>query len=96
MTPTEPGAEGQPEGEGQPTATGEMSLSDETLSLDSPGAARQLTLNGAAGEVQWSSSKHSVATVDQNGTVTAVAVGGATITATCDGKTFTCEVRCIW
>ena len=96
VTPTEPGAEGQPEGEGQPTATGEMSLSDETLSLDSPGAARQLTLNGAAGEVQWSSSKHSVATVDQNGTVTAVAVGGATITATCDGKTFTCEVRCIW
>ncbi len=96
VTPTEPGAGGQPEGEGQPTATGEMSLSDETLSLDSPGAARQLTLNGAAGEVQWSSSKHSVATVDQNGTVTAVAVGGATITATCDGKTFTCEVRCIW
>jgi len=40
--------------------------------------------------------RSTVATVDQSGTITAVAIGGATITATCDGKTFTCEVGCIW
>ena len=37
--------------------------------------------------VTWSSSNTSVATVDQNGHVTAVAVGTATITATANGNT---------
>ena len=41
--------------------------------------------------VTWSSSKESVATVD-NGTVTAVAEGTATITAKAGDKTATCEV----
>ena len=50
--------------------------------------------------VTWSSSNTSVATVDENGVVTAVALGTATITATAsngtddtaDDKTATCEV----
>lgn len=92
VTPAAPEEGQQPEG----GEAGEMVLSDASISMDGPGAARQLTLNGASGEVSWKSSKNSVATVDQNGTVTAVAVGGATITATCNGQSFTCEVRCIW
>lgn len=44
--------------------------------------------------VTWKSSKPSVATVDENGLVTAVAVGSATITVTTNdgGKTAVCDV----
>ena len=42
--------------------------------------------------VTWTTSKKSVATVDQNGVVTAVKAGSATITATCGGKKATCTV----
>src|SRR3989454_2699803 len=43
--------------------------------------------NGLAGRVvAWSTSDASVATVSGSGLVTAVAVGGATITATSEGK----------
>ena len=41
---------------------------------------------------KWKSNKKSVATVDENGTVTAVKNGTATITATVDGVSKTCEV----
>ena len=44
--------------------------------------------------VTWSSSNYSVATVE-NGTVTAVAVGTATITAKAGGKSATCEVTVV-
>ena len=46
----------------------------------------------ATGEVTWSSSDDSVATVSSNGTVTAVNNGNCTITATCNGYTATCAV----
>ena len=42
--------------------------------------------------VTWSTSDAAIATVDNEGNVTAVAVGEATITATCGDKTATCEV----
>ena len=42
--------------------------------------------------VAWSSSNSSVASVDQNGQVTAVAEGTATITAKAGGKSATCSV----
>ena len=42
--------------------------------------------------VTWTSSASSVATVDKNGRVKAVAEGTAIITATCEGKTATCTV----
>ena len=42
--------------------------------------------------VSWSSSSASVATVDNNGKVTAVGGGNATITATAGGKSATCSV----
>ena len=42
--------------------------------------------------VTWSTSDAAVATVDENGTVTEVAEGAATITATAGGKEATCVV----
>lgn len=47
----------------------------------------------ADAEVVWTSSDEAVATVDANGTVTAVAKGTATITATCQGVSATCTVK---
>jgi len=46
----------------------------------------------ADGTVSWSSNNTSVATVDSNGKVTAVATGTATITATIGDKSAACEV----
>ena len=42
--------------------------------------------------VTWSTSDASIATVDNEGNVTAVSVGEATITATCGDKSATCKV----
>ncbi|MCH5159163.1 MAG: Ig-like domain-containing protein [Clostridiales bacterium] len=42
--------------------------------------------------VTWTSSDEEVATVEQDGTVTAVKKGTATITATADGKSAQCEI----
>ena len=44
-------------------------------------------------KVTWSSSKESVATIDQNGKVQAVAAGKTTITAKAGSKTATCTVE---
>lgn len=43
-------------------------------------------------EIVWTSSDESIATVSENGLVTAVAEGEVTITATVDGKEATCKV----
>ena len=42
--------------------------------------------------VQWASSKQSVATISENGLVTAIAEGTSTITAIAGGKTGSCQV----
>jgi phi13 family phage major tail protein len=47
---------------------------------------------GATGTITWSSSADTYAEVDEDGVVTAIAEGSATITATCSGKTDTCSV----
>jgi len=47
---------------------------------------------GEFGKITWSSSNESVATVDANGKVTAVAPGTANIVATCGEKSATCAV----
>lgn len=43
--------------------------------------------------VSWKSSKKSVATIDENGTVTGVKPGETTITASADGSKKTCKIR---
>ena len=47
---------------------------------------------GAVGTVTWTSSAEGTATVDENGLVTGVASGSATITATCGTFSDTCAV----
>lgn len=42
--------------------------------------------------IKWSSSDNSVVTVDQQGVITGKSAGTATVTATCNGFTDTCEV----
>ena len=53
--------------------------------------------NAVADDLTWSSSDVKVADVDQNGTVTAVAVGKATITVKCNGGNLaaTCQVEVV-
>lgn len=74
-----------------------LSHSDVTLFYEGESFTIKVTDNGAAvspAAVVWASSDESVATVGANGKVTAVAGGSATITATYNGKTLKCIVRC--
>ncbi len=51
-----------------------------------------LKMKGASQEASWSSSKPSVAKVNSAGVVNGKKTGTAVITATADGKTYTCKV----
>lgn len=73
-----------------------LSLSQEALTL-ATGGEKTLTLTAEPEEVDvsaavWTSSEESVATVDGEGTVTAVAEGKATVTAALGGREVACEV----
>ena len=76
-------------------AVSEVTLSQSSLALETGGigtlTATVQPTNATDKTVSWSSSNTSVATV-QGGTVTAVAEGSATITATAGGKSATCQV----
>ena len=75
-----------------------LSLNRADFTLFTAGSTFQLKASPAGGSLTWTSSDESVATVSDNGTVTAVAVGTATITAkdASTGLTATCIVRCDW
>ena len=79
-----------------PAVTGiSLSASSAALSLAGTNTAQlaaTLTPTGAAGEVTWSSSDSTKATVSETGLVTGVAEGSATITATCGAFSATCSV----
>jgi len=91
---------GQGQGQGQTTpqvvAVSSVSLDKTSLSLtEGESATLAATVkpdNATNKTVSWSSSNASVATVDANGKVTAVAEGTATITAKAGDKTATCTV----
>lgn len=73
-----------------------ISLTESSLQL-ARGESRTLTAsvqphNATVDAVQWTSSDNSVASVDQKGTVTAVAVGEATITASAGGFSASCSI----
>ena len=76
-------------------AATDITVSPETLTLFVDGATADLTATlapeGAVGTVEWTSSNDEVATV-ADGTVTAVAAGKATITATVGEFSDTCAV----
>lgn len=55
--------------------------------------AATLSPAGATGTVTWTSSDDTIATVSATGLVTAVGIGTATITASCEGFTDTCAVE---
>lgn len=82
----------------KPEAT--LSLSKSDFTLKKAGASWQLkaVAEPAGGRQSWSSSDEKVATVSDNGTVTAVAPGTVTITVTDEstGLTASCVVRCSW
>ena len=69
-------------------------LNSSSLSFTSLGATQQLTATTTpeGGDVVWTSSDTSIATVDQTGLVTSVAYGSATITATSGSVSATCSV----
>jgi len=74
-----------------------ISLDKETMELNK-GTTGKLTVSYTPDDttdpkdVVWTSSNEAVATVAQDGTVTAIAPGEATIVATCGDKTASCKV----
>ena len=79
----------------KPIPATKVTLDKTTLSLEE-GASAQLiatvTPANSTDTVTWQSSDTKVATVDENGNVTAVAAGKATITVTAGSKKATCAV----
>ena len=79
------------------TQTGEPSLNKTDFTLTKKGEVYTLRLRYQNGEeiktATWTSSDPAIATVD-GGKVTAVARGTVTVTATFNGKDYTCKVRC--
>ena len=83
-----------PEEDPEVAVTG-VSINQSALTME-PGGTVSLSVtvtpsNATAKSVTWSSSNQAVATVN-NGTVTAVGAGSATITASAGGKTANCSV----
>jgi len=83
-----------------PVKVTEVTLDKTTLTFTIGDAAQPLTAtvapaNATNKKVTWTSSKTDVATVDENGTVTAVGVGEATITVTTEdgGHKAACRVK---
>ena len=72
-------------------SSGQFGISDTTVTI-TVGQTKKLTVTPAGITVAWSSSDEEVATVGADGTVTAVKVGEATITATSGDKSATCTV----
>ena len=73
------------------TVTSSLTISDATVSL-LVNETKQLTVSGASGNVTWTTSNAGIATVTENGLVTGVGDGHATITASDGYEEVTCEV----
>ncbi len=71
-----------------------LSSTDITLFKGGETATLRVTNAPAGAAISWATSDASIVTVDGNGTVTAVSAGTANVTATIEGQTLTCIVRC--
>ncbi len=71
------------------SAAAKISKSKATLEVD---ATLTLKITGTESKVKWTSSKEAIVTVNSKGVVTAVKAGTAEVTATVDGKNYTCSV----
>ena len=82
----------------EPQAEASLSLDTNDFTLFSAGSSHTLkaTVQPSGQKVTFASGNEEVATVDQNGKVTAVAPGTAKITVTAGDLTATCIVRCRW
>ena len=85
-----------PSSTGTTSSANGLTLSREDFTLAFAGDSWRLVVSGTNSEIAWASSNEAVATVSSNGTVTAVAKGTCTVTATVDGVTLSCIVRCNW
>jgi len=86
-------------GDLQPIPTVTITLNKTDVTLKKAGATFKLRYTAEPdtdGIATFTSSKAEVATVAEDGTVTAVAPGQATITVEYDGAKATCIVRCNW
>lgn len=88
--------EEEPEVQPEPETPLEMSLSSEDFTLFYPGEETTLKVKNApeGAVISYVSSDPTVATVSENGLVTAVGSGTADITVTVGGQTLTCIARC--
>lgn len=71
-----------------------LSLNREDFTLSKAGETWRLIVSGTSSAVTWSSSDPAIATVGADGTVTAVSKGTCRVSATVDGVTLKCIVRC--
>lgn len=74
--------------------TTSLTLNREDFTLSREGETWRLVVSGTSSAVTWASSNPAVATVGADGTVTAVSKGTCNVTATVDGVTLKCIVRC--
>ena len=74
--------------------TSGLTLNREDFTLSKAGETFRMVVKGSGSAVSWQSSNTAVATVGADGTVTAVAKGTCSVTATVDGVTLKCIVRC--
>ncbi len=77
-----------------PASSSGLSLNREDFTLSHEGETWRLKVSGTSSAVTWSTSDSSVATVGGDGTVTAVGKGTCKVSATVDGVTLKCIVRC--
>lgn len=90
-----PSATPAPSGSGTAASgTSGLKLNREDFTLSKAGESFRLVVSGTSAAITWASSNKSVATVSADGTVTAVGKGTCNVTATVNGTTLKCIVRC--
>jgi len=94
--PADTQAPAQSDAPAQPSAApaASLKLNREDFTLSRQGETFRMIVSGTSSAVTWASSNTDVATIGADGTVTAVAKGTCKVTATVDGVTLECIVRC--